>query len=194
MNKLLLGVIAFVLVAGLWVGGTYNGMVSLSEGVQAKWADVETQYQRRGDLVSNLVAVANKTAGFEQETLMKVVEARASATKITIDASKLDEASIQKFQEAQGALGSALSRLIAVSENYPQLTGTQAYRDLMSQLEGTENRIAVVRRDFNGAAQAYNTRIVTFPGNLIASMFNFEKKAYFSADEGAEKAPQIKFQ
>lgn len=193
MNKTIIGLAAFVLVVGLWIGGTYNSMISLGQGVEKSWADVEGQYQRRLDLIPGLVEIVKGSANFEQKTLIDVIEARAKATQITIDPSRLDANSIQKFQEAQGLVGSALGRLMAVAESYPALSATAGFRDLQSQLEGTENRIAVARRDFNGAAQTYNTRIATFPGNIIANFFGFEKKAYFSADEGAEKAPKINF-
>lgn len=194
MNKILIGVTVAIGLTVWWVGNTYNSMATFDQGVQAKWADVEAQYQRRMDTIPNLVEVVKGSANFEQKTLTDVIEARAKATQVVIDPSKLDANSIQKFQEAQGLVGSALGRLMAVAENYPALTSTAGFRDLQSQLEGTENRIAVARRDFNGAAQTYNTRIATFPGNIVAGVFSFEKKAYFKSDEGAAKAPQVKFQ
>ena len=193
MNKILLGVIAFVVVIGLWVGGSYNSIVSLDQGVKTAWADTEGQYQRRLDLIPNLVSTVKGAANFEQTTLTQVVEARAKATQVVVDPTKLDAASLQKFQEAQGAVGSALGRLLAISENYPTLRATEGFRDLTSSLEGTENRIAVARRDFNGAVKTYNTRIAQFPSNIIAGMFGFTEKGYFTADEGAEKVPEVAF-
>ncbi|MFZ2831973.1 MAG: LemA family protein [Minisyncoccia bacterium] len=193
MNKILLGVIAVVVLMGLWVMGSYNGIVSLDQSAKTKWADVEGQYQRRLDLIPNLVATVKGAGKFEQETLAQVVQARASATQVVIDPNKLDSASLQKFQSAQGEVSSALGRLLAVSEAYPILKATDTYRDLMSQLEGTENRIAVARKDFNDAVKSYNTRVVQFPGNILAGMFGFEQKGFFTADKGAEKSPTVSF-
>lgn len=193
MNKILLGVLAVIVVIGLWVLGSYNSIVALDQAVKTKWADTEGQYQRRMDLIPNLVQTVKGAANFEQKTLAQVVEARAHATQIVVNPDKLDAVSLQKFQEAQGAVGSALSRLLAVSENYPQLRATENFRDLQSQIEGTENRITVARKDFNDAVKAYNTRTAQFPGNSIAGIFGFEQKAYFTADQGAEKAPAVSF-
>lgn len=193
MNKILWGIIAVVVLVALWVFGAYNGIVALDQGAKTKWADVEGQYQRRLDLVPNLVSVVKGAANFEQTTLTQVVEARAKATQVVIDPNKLDAASLQKFQEAQGAVGSALGRLLAVAENYPQLGATASFRDLQSQIEGTENRIAVARKDFNDAVRAFNTRIVQFPGNILAGMFGFVEKAFFAADQGAVVAPKVSF-
>lgn len=193
MNKILWGVVAVVAVIVLWVFGSYNSIVALDQTVKTKWADTEGQYQRRLDLIPNLVSTVKGAANFEQGTLTQVVEARAKATQVVIDPNKLDAASLQKFQTAQGAVGSALGRLLAVSENYPQLRATENFRDLQSQIEGTENRITVARKDFNDAVKSYNTRTVQFPGNIIARMFGFEQKAYFTADQGASKAPAVAF-
>lgn len=193
MNKILWGVAAVVAVIVLWVFGSYNSIVALDQTVKTKWADTEGQYQRRLDLIPNLVSTVKGAANFEQGTLTQVVEARAKATQVVIDPNKLDAASLQKFQDAQGAVGSALGRLLAVSENYPQLRATENFRDLQSQIEGTENRITVARKDFNDAVKSYNTRTVQFPGNVIAGMFGFEQKAYFTATTGAEKAPVVAF-
>jgi len=171
----------------------YNKMVSLQEEVTGQWANVETAYQRRADLIPNLVATVKGYADFERETLEAVVNARAKATSTTIDASKLDAAALQQFQANQGELSSALSRLMVVVEKYPDLKANQNFLELQSQLEGTENRISVERRRFNDLVRAYNTYIKKFPNNLIAGMFSFEPKAYFEADAGAEKAPEVAF-
>lgn len=173
--------------------GTYNSMVTMDEGVNGQWAQVENVYQRRADLIPNLVATVKGYAEHEQSTLEGVTEARAKATSVTIDASKLDAQSIQKFQAAQDGLSSALSRLLAVAENYPDLKANQNFLDLQTQLERTENRIAVERRAFNTAAQNYNAFIRLFPKNLLAGFFGFEKKAYFQSAEGADTAPEVKF-
>lgn len=176
-----------------WGKSTYNGFVSQQENVEKAWGQVESDYQRRADLIPNLVNTVKGYAKHESETLQAVIDARANATQVKIDASNLDEASIKKFQDAQGEIGSALSRLIAVSESYPDLKANQNFIELQSQLEGTENRINVSRKDFNEAAQAYNTAIRTFPGNILASMFGFDKKPYFEAQAGADKAPTVNF-
>lgn len=168
-------------------------MVEKQEAVTAQWAQVENVYQRRADLIPNLVSTVKGYADFEQETLTAVIEARSKATSVNIDASKLDASSIQKFQAAQDGLSSALSKLMVVVERYPELKANQNFLELQSQLEGTENRIAVERRKFNETAQAYNTYIRKFPNNMIAGMFEFEKSDYFEADEGADKAPKVEF-
>lgn len=193
MNKILWAILAVAVVAGVWVFGTYNSIVGLDQGAKTKWADVEGQYQRRMDLIPNLVSTVKGAANFEQTTLTQVIDARSKATQVVIDPNKLDSASLQKFQEAQGAVGSALGRLLAVAENYPQLKATENFRDLQSQIEGTENRITVARKDFNEAVKSYNTRIVQFPGNIIAGMFGFDQKVFFSSDSGAEVAPKVSF-
>ena len=176
-----------------WGKSTYNGFVSQQENVEKAWGQVESDYQRRADLIPNLVNTVKGYAKHESETLQAVINARANATQVKIDASNLDEASIKKFQDAQGEIGSALSRLIAVSESYPDLKANQNFIELQSQLEGTENRINVSRKDFNEAAQAYNTAVRTFPGNILAGMFGFDKKPYFEAQAGADKAPTVNF-
>ncbi|MBN2173341.1 MAG: LemA family protein [Bacteroidales bacterium] len=172
---------------------TYNSMVSLDEGVTSQWAQVENVYQRRADLIPNLVSTVKGYADFEQKTLTDVIEARAKATSVTIDPSNLDANAIQQFQAAQDGLSSALSRLMVVVERYPDLKANQSFLDLQTQLERTENRITVERRTFNSTAQNYNTFIRSFPKNIYASIFGFEKKAYFSAQEGAEQAPKVEF-
>ncbi|MCF8275852.1 MAG: LemA family protein [Flavobacteriales bacterium] len=171
----------------------YNTIVEKQEAVTAQWSQVENVYQRRADLIPNLVATVKGYADFEQETLTAVIEARAKATSVNVDASKLDANSIQQFQAAQDGLSSALSKLMVVVERYPELKANQNFLELQSQLEGTENRIAVERKKFNEAAQDYNTYIRKFPNNMIAGMFDFEKKEYFEADKGAETAPKVEF-
>lgn len=186
-------VILFVIVLFSNLIGSYNSIVSKEEGVTAQWAQVESQYQRRLDLIPNLVSTVKGYADFEKETLEGVIEARSKATSTTIDAGNLNAESLQKFQAAQDGLSSALSRLMVVVERYPDLKANQNFLELQAQLEGTENRIAVERKKFNESAQDYNTYIKKFPKNLIASMFSFEQKDYFKSVEGAEKAPEVKF-
>ena len=171
----------------------YNTMVEKQEAVTAQWSQVENVYQRRADLIPNLVSTVKGYADFEQETLTAVIEARAKATSVNVDPSNLDANSIQQFQAAQDGLSSALSRLMVVVERYPDLKANQNFLELQSQLEGTENRIAVERKKFNEAARDYNTYVRKFPNNLIAGMFDFEKMDYFEADQGAEKAPKVEF-
>lgn len=168
-------------------------MVEKDEKVTEAWSQVENVYQRRADLIPNLVNTVKGYAAHERETLEAVVNARAKATSMQIDPSKLDAASIQKFQAAQGALSSALGRLMVVVERYPDLKANQNFLALQSQLEGTENRIAVERKRFNQATKDYNTYIRKFPNNLVAGWFDFEKRAYFEAEKGSEKAPEVKF-
>lgn len=192
MKKILL---MFALVLGSFTLSScgYNTMVTLDEEVSGQWANVEAAYQRRADLIPNLVSTVKGYAQFEQETLLGVVEARSKATGVQVNADKLDEASIKKFQESQAALSGALSRLLVVVEKYPDLKANQNFLELQSQLEGTENRISVERRRFNEMVQDYNAYIRKFPNNLISGMFGFEKKGYFKADAGSEKAPKVEF-
>ena len=191
---IVLAVIAvLLLLAYSSVKSSYNSMVTMQEGVTAQWSQVENVYQRRSDLIPNLVSTVKGYANFEKETLTQVIEARAKATSVTVDPSKLDAQSLQNFQNAQSGLSSALGRLMVVVEKYPDLKANQNFMDLQAQLEGTENRITVERQKFNQSAQAYNTFIRTFPKNIFAGMFGFEKKAYFEADKGSEKAPQVQF-
>jgi LemA protein len=191
---IILAVIAvLLLVAYSSVKNSYNSMVSMEEGVTAQWSQVENVYQRRADLIPNLVNTVKGYADFEQETLTQVIEARAKATSVNINPDKLDAQSIQNFQNAQAGLSSALSKLMVVVENYPELKANLGFLDLQAQLEGTENRITVERMKFNESAQGYNTLIRKFPKNLFAGMFGFEKKAYFEAEAGAEKAPEVQF-
>lgn len=191
---IVLAVIAvLILLAYSSVKNSYNSMVTGEEGVTAQWSQVENVYQRRTDLIPNLVNTVKGYADFEKETLTQVIEARAKATQVTVDPTKLDAQSIQKFQEAQTGLSSALGRLMVVMEKYPDLKANQGFLDLQAQLEGTENRITVERQKFNESAQSYNVLIRKFPKSIFAGMFGFEKKAYFEAEKGAEKAPQVQF-
>jgi len=192
---IIVGVIVALFVLGIVSWGTrvYNQMVTLQEGVTSQWGNVETQYQRRADLIPNFVNTVKGAAAFEQETLTKVIEARAKATQVTIDPTKMTAENLEQFTAAQGELSSALSRLMVVVEQYPELKATQNYRDLQVELEGTENRISVERRKFNESAQLMNTYIRKFPANILAGMFGFTAKPYFESMEGAGKAPEVKF-
>lgn len=189
------GVIVALFVLGIVSWGTkvYNQMVTLQEGVTSQWGNVETQYQRRADLIPNFVNTVKGAAAFEQETLTQVIEARAKATQVTIDPAKMTAENMQQYQQAQSDLSSALSRLLVVVEQYPELKATQNFRDLQVELEGTENRISVERRKFNETAMSLNTYIRRFPQNIIAGMFGFTAKPYFESVEGAEIAPEVKF-
>jgi LemA protein len=190
-------VVAFVglIVLGfvLWGVKAYNNMVTLQEGVTSQWGNVETQYQRRADLIPNFVNTVKGAAAFEQETLTRVIEARAKATQVTLDPTNMTAENMQQFQAAQGELSSALSRLMVVVEKYPELKATQNFRDLQVALEGTENRISVERRKFNETALTFNTFIKRFPQNTLAGMFGFTARPYFESMEGAGKAPEVKF-
>ena len=168
-------------------------MVSMDEGISGSWAQVENQYQRRADLIPNLVNTVKGYADFEQETLTGVIEARAKATSVNIDPSNLSPSAIANFEQAQQGLSGALSRLLVTIERYPDLKANQQFQQLQVQLEGTENRISVERRNFNQTVQGYNTLIRKFPQNLIANMFSFEKKGYFEATEGSNEAPAVNF-
>ncbi len=188
---IVLGVIALALFG--WVKNSFNGLVKDQESVETAWANVENVYQRRADLIPNLVETVKGYAKHEQETLEGVIEARANATKVTIDPTNMTPEDLQKYQAAQGDVTNALSKLIAVAEAYPDLKANQNFLELQSQLEGTENRIAVERNKFNEVARAYNTKRRTFPTNIIAGIFNFDEKPYFQAQEGADKAPKVDF-
>jgi len=177
----------------IWGTKVYNGMVTMQESVTSQWGNVETSYQRRSDLIPNFVNTVKGAANFEQTTLTQVIEARAKATSINIDPTKMTPESMQQFQQAQGQVSSALGRLMVVMEQYPELKATQNFRDLQVELEGTENRISVERRKFNEVALTYNTYIRRFPQNFLAGMFGFQNKPYFAADEGADKAPVVTF-
>ncbi len=195
MKKIGIAVIVIGVIAlfAMLVISLYNGLVKKEEAVQAAWSQVENVYQRRMDLIPNLVNTVKGAADFEQATLQEVVAARASATRVQVDPSRLTEESLSRFQEAQDALGSSLSRLLVSVERYPDLKASQNFRDLQAQLEGTENRITVERRKFNEAVRSYNTSLRRFPSNILAGLFGFEKKAYFEAEEGAGQAPEVEF-
>lgn len=187
-------IVAVVLIGGfVWVKNVYNGMVASDENVQAAWSQVENVYQRRADLIPNLVATVKGYAAHESSTLENVVSARAKATQVTVDPENLTEEAIARFNEAQGELSSALGRLLMITENYPDLKANQQFSELQAQLEGTENRIATERMKYNEVAKGYNTMVRTFPNNIIASMFGFEKKGYFEAKDGADVAPVVEF-
>ena len=186
-------VVFIVLIIFSSVKGTYNQMVTNGEAVDKQWADVENVYQRRADLIPNLVATVKGYASHEQETFTAVIEARKKATSVNVNPGNMNTASLQQFQEAQSGLTSALSRLMVVVERYPDLKANQNFLDLQSQLEGTENRIATERRKFNESARVYNTFIKQFPKNIYAGIFNFDEKAYFEADKAAKETPQVEF-
>lgn len=185
-----LGVLAII---ALWGVNVYNGLVEGQEEVESAWSQVENQYQRRADLVPNLVATVKGYATHEQETLEGVIAARSKATQITINPDKITPEQLAAFQAAQGELSQALGRLLAVAESYPDLKANTNFRDLQAQLEGTENRIAVARQNFNDTAKRYNTAVRRFPSNIIAAVFGFEKKPYFEAEAEAKKAPKVEF-
>ena len=185
--------VGIIVILVIWAISGYNGMVEMDEQVQNKWANVETQYQRRADLIPNLVSTVKGYAKHEQQTLEDVVKARSEATQVKVDAENLTPEKLAAFQKAQSGVSSALGRLLAVAENYPDLKANQNFLELQSQLEGTENRITVARKDFNDAAKSYNQSIRQFPKNILAGMFGFEKKSYFEAEAGSEKAPKVEF-
>jgi LemA protein len=202
MNKFAIGcgglvviLIVIVIVCGLALMGTYNRLVGLQQAVDTQWAQVQTVYQRRADLIPNLVNTVAGAANFEKSTLTEVTNARASVGRVQLDPSKAptDAKQLQEFQAAQGQLSNALSRLLVVAENYPQLTATENFRGLQAQLEGTENRISVERNKFNTTVQSYNVAVRSFPTNLIAGMFGFTPRPFFEAQQGAEKAPTVNF-
>ena len=185
--------VALIAIAAIWCIKTYNALVVAEESVTTEWANVESQYQRRLDLIPNLVSTVKGYAKHESATLTAVVDARAKATQITIDADNLTPEKLQAYQEAQGEVASALGRLMAITESYPDLKANQNFMNLQEQLEGTENRIQVARQKFNTTAQAYNTEIRRFPTSIVAGMFGFDKKSYFEADAGAQNAPKVDF-
>ena len=193
MKKSSIIIIAVVAVIVIWAVSMYNGLVTMDESVNSQWANVETQYQRRADLIPNLVNTVKGYASHEKETLEGVVEARSKATQMQVNANDLTPEKLAEYQKAQGAVTSALGKLLAITENYPDLKANQNFLELQAQLEGTENRINVARTNFNNAAQAYNTAIRRFPKSLFASMFGFDKHAYFEAAEGTETAPTVSF-
>jgi LemA protein len=202
MNKFAIGcgglvviLLFFAFVVGLFFWGSYNRLVTLDQEVNKRWGDVQTVYQRRADLIPNLVNTVAGAANFEKSTLTEVTNARASVGQVKIDPSKAptDAAQLEQFQAAQGQLSNALSRLLVVSERYPELRATRNFQELQAQLEGTENRIAVERNNFNTAVQDFNTAVRRFPTNMIAGMFGFSPKPFFAAQQGAEKAPAVNF-
>ena len=193
MKKSTIIIIVVVALLAIWGVSGYNGLVTMDENVSGQWSNVETQYQRRADLIPNLVNTVKGYAAHEKETFDAVVSARAKATQTTVSIDDLTPEKMEAYQRAQGEVGSALSRLLAVTENYPELKANENFQTLQAQLEGTENRISVERRNFNNVAREYNTAIRRFPKNIFAGMFGFEKRPYFEAQEGAEKAPEVKF-
>lgn len=193
MNKTVLIVLGVIALVVFWGVGSRNSMATSDQDVKAKWANVQSAYQRRADLIPNLVKTVQGVANFEKSTLTAVIEARASATQMKLDSKDLSPENLQKYQAAQSSLGGALSRLMVVAENYPQLKATENFSELQAQLEGTENRIKEERDNFNTAVQGYNTLIVTFPNSLIASFSGFAEKGFFQAEAGAEKAPEVNF-
>jgi LemA protein len=193
-SRIVLIIVAVIAVLFVFRGCKgYNNLVTMREQVNREWANVENVYQRRADLIPNLVNTVKGYAAHEQETFIAVTEARAKSTSVTIDAANMTDADLKRFQAAQGEVSSALSRLLAVAENYPELKANQNFLELQSQLEGTENRIAVERRNFNETATKYNTEIKKFPMVIFAGMFGFKERPYFEAETGAEKAPEVKF-
>ena len=192
MKRIVLNIVAFFAVLSLSSCG-YNSMVKLDEQVTSQWAQVENVYQRRVDLIPNLVSTVKGASNFEKETLTQVIEARAKATSVNVDPTKLTPESIAQFQAAQGQLSQSLGRLLATVEAYPELKANQNFLELQAQLEGTENRITVERQKFNTVTQEYNSTIRTFPNNLTAGMFGFKAKGYFQAEAGANKAPKVEF-
>lgn len=193
MKKSTIIIIAVIGVAVVWAVMGYNGMVKADEAVSTAWSNVENQYQRRADLIPNLVNTVKGYAAHEQETLNAVTEARTRATQITVSADELTPEKLQEYQTAQGEVGAALGRLLAITEAYPDLKANENFLELQAQLEGTENRISVERRNFNDAARQYNTSRRSFPNNLLAGMFGFEERPYFASNEGAEQAPAVQF-
>ena len=193
MKKSTIGLIVVLAAVAMWAISAYNGMVKLDEAVSTSWSNVENQYQRRADLIPNLVNTVKGYASHEKETFEAVVAARTKATQMTVDADNLTPEKLQEFQKAQGEVGAALSRLLAITEAYPELKANQNFLELQAQLEGTENRISVERKNFNETARTFNTSIRTFPRSLLAGIFGFEKRPYFEAEEGANKAPDVQF-
>lgn len=192
-NKGLIITVVVIALVAIWGISSYNGLVSMDENVSNQWANVETQYQRRSDLIPNLVNTVKGYAKHESETLESVMAARSQATQVKIDPSNCTPQQLAAYQKAQGDVTTALGKLLAITENYPDLKANQNFLELQSQLEGTENRINVARKDFNDTAKKYNTSLRRFPRNIIASMFGFEKRNYFEAEAGAEKAPKMEF-
>ena len=193
MKKSTIITLVVIGLVAIWGISGYNSLVSSDEEAQTKWADVETQYQRRADLIHNLVNTVKGYAAHESETLQAVVEERAKATSVSIDPSNMSAEQIANFQKAQDGVSSALSKLLVTVEKYPDLKANENFKELQAQLEGTENRISVARRDYNDASRQYNTSLRSFPKNILASLFGFEKRAYFEAQTGTEQAPSVQF-
>ncbi|PRY23257.1 LemA protein [Spirosoma oryzae] len=193
MSKSLIIVVVIALILGMYGCSSYNGLVTSDTNVQEKWSQVQTQYQRRSDLIPNLVNTVKGAANFEKGTLVAVQEARSKATSINLTADQLTPENVQKFQAAQDQLSGSLSRLLAVAENYPNLKATQNFSELQAQLEGTENRISVARNDFNGAVREYNQSVRSFPNNIFAGIFGFPVKGFFEASQAAQNAPSVQF-
>lgn len=193
MKKSTIIIIEVLALIAIWAVTGYNGLVAMEENVNGQWSNVETQYQRRADLIPNLVNTVKGYASHERETLEGVIEARSKATRITVNAEDLTPEKLAEYQKAQGAVTSALGKLLAITENYPELKANQNFLELQAQLEGTENRINVARTNFNNTAKEFNTSIRRFPKNILAGLFGFEKRAYFEAAEGAEQAPKVEF-
>ena len=192
-NIVLISIVAFILLLGGCGCSGYNGLVQKDQNVKSKWANVESDYQRRADLIPNLVNTVKGAANFEQETITAVIEARSKATQTTVNASDLSPEKIAAFRKAQGQHSRAIGRLLVSVERYAELKATEAFRDLQAQLEGTENRIKVSRNDFNAAVQDYNTSVKKFPMVLFSGLFGFNEKGYFTAEAGSEKAPTVDF-
>ena len=193
MKKSTIILIAVIAIAAIWGISAYNGLVKMDESVNTAWSNVENQYQRRSDLIPNLVNTVKGYAQHEQSTLTAVLEARSKATQITVNADDLTPEKLKEYQAAQGQVTSALGKLLAITEAYPDLKANENFKELQAQLEGTENRISVERRNFNEIVGDYNTYIRKFPQNIVASIFGFEKRAYFEAEAGSEKAPKVEF-
>lgn len=193
MKKSTIIVIALVAIVAIWAVSGYNSLVKMDESVSTAWSNVENQYQRRADLIPNLVNTVKGYAAHEKETLEAVMSARSKATQMTVNAENLTPEKLQEYQKAQGEIGAALGRLLAITEAYPDLKANENFKELQAQLEGTENRISVERRNFNEVARSYNTAVRTFPKTIIAGMFGFDKRPYFEAEEGANKAPEVQF-
>ena len=193
MKKSTIILVAVIAALAMWVISAYNGIVKMDESVSTAWSNVENQYQRRTDLIPNLVNTVKGYAAHEKETFEAVVSARSKATQMTVDPENLTPEKLQEYQKAQGEIGAALGRLLAITENYPELKANENFKELQAQLEGTENRISVERRNFNEVARTYNTSIRTFPKSILAGMFGFDKRPYFEAEEGANKAPTVEF-
>lgn len=190
-RNILIGLLILLVLAGMWTCSKRNQFVSKKEEAKAQWQQVQTQYQRRMDLIPNIVSTVKAQANFERKTLEDVINARAKATQVTINPENLDETSLEKFKQAQGELSGALGRLLAVAENYPELRTNQAFSELRTELEGTENRISVQRMKYNDVVKEYNKSIQYFPGNVVAGLFSFAPMPYFEAEAGSEKAPNV---